>query len=87
MPIIETNKTVNGRKISYEVCGDGYVIFLSNRPWVAQHEPYIPYPELGYEGSCLKQIDDITRVPEPGSSNLEERVAKLEQENRSYRIR
>ena len=59
-----TNYKVNEQKVSYEVTKDGYMIYLGGKPWIHQYEPYIPYPDLGYEGSCLKQIEEITTMPE-----------------------
>lgn len=78
MSKVKTDKVVDGKSISYEVIGNGYTIFLGEKPWIEQIEPYIPYPELGYEGSCLKQIESITVPIAPA---LEERLEKLEQEN------
>lgn len=54
-----TNYTRDGKPISYEVRDDGYMVYLDGTPWIHQYEPYIPHPELGYEGSCLKQLDDL----------------------------
>lgn len=76
-----TEYEFNNEKISYEICDDGYDIYLNNRIWVTQHEPYIPYPDLGYEGSCLKQIEEICKVEEPQEDNTEQRLSALEAEN------
>lgn len=70
----------NGQIISYEITGDGYNIFLGSReiPWISQHEPgCIPYAELGYEGACLKHIEEITAQAKL-TVELEPRVAELE---------
>jgi hypothetical protein len=57
MSRIKTDYTLNGQSISYEITEDGYFVYLDNSPWIHQYEPYIPYPDLGYEGSCIKQIE------------------------------
>ena len=59
-----TDYTIYDKEISYEINDDGYMIYLCGKPWIHQYEPFIPYPELGYEGSCLKQIEELTIVPE-----------------------
>lgn len=59
-----TDYTLDNKEISYEINDDGYLIYLGGEPWIHQYEPFIPYPDLGYEGSCLKQIEEITTVPE-----------------------
>lgn len=76
--IKETDYIIKEQKVSYEVSDDGYDIYLDGRPWMVQHEPYIPYPQLGYEGSCLKQIEDLCNPPAPPKSAMEERVTSLE---------
>lgn len=45
--------------LEYEVLPDGYVIKKDGVPWVIQSEPFIPYPNLGYEGSAQQQIEDL----------------------------
>lgn len=83
MSRVKTDMTVNSKKLEYEIFVDGYEIYLGSaaRPWVKQREPYIPYPELGYEGSCLKQIEEITKKQESEVSLLE-RVETLEEEKK-----
>ena len=72
----ETNYSIDNMKISYEVTEKGYNIYLDDKIWITQYEPYIPYPELSYEEGCLKQIEDIcTPVEEP---SVEEQIADLE---------
>lgn len=77
MPI-KTSCTIDGREVGYVITNDGYDIYLGNRKWISQHEPYIPYPQLGYEGSCLKQIEDLCNPPAPPESTMEERITSLE---------
>ena len=51
----------------YELTSDGYWIFDRNNELfrIHQYEPYIPYPELGYEGSAQKQIEDFLTPAAP----------------------
>lgn len=50
----------------YEILEDGYYIKDDEQPLMVihQYEPFIPYPDLGYEGSAQKQIEDLTIKPE-----------------------
>ena len=76
--MIKTNYEREGQVVGYEIADDGYDIYLGDKKWIAQHKPYIPYPQLGYEGSCLKQIEEMfnsTSSEEPG---IEDRVTSLE---------
>ena len=51
----------------YIINENGYWIFDHNNELfrIHQYEPYIPYPELGYEGSAQKQIEDLMTPPPP----------------------
>lgn len=60
----KTEFTCGGKPISYEISDDGYMIYLDDVLWIHQYEPYIPYPDLGYEGSCLQQIEELSDKPE-----------------------
>ena len=64
----KTSYTINGKPISYEIDENGYTIYLDGQTWISQRDTCIPYSDLGYEGSCLKQIEDIfnsiTQEPE-----------------------
>ena len=74
-----TDYVINGQEVGYEVTGDGYDIYLGGNKWITQHEPYIPYPQLGYEGSCLKQIEEICNpTPSQEEVNLEDRITSIE---------
>lgn len=76
---VTTKHTYDGKELSYEVVGNGYNIFLGARetPWITQHEPLIPYPELSYEEGCIKHIEEIAaQVVE--TVELEPRVEELE---------
>lgn len=81
--MITTNYVINGQGVSYEIFENGYNIHLGEKLWITQQEPYIPYSSLGYEGSCLKQIEELTNQPdtEEVSSDYEIRLSALEEEN------
>lgn len=49
---------------TYEIFEDGYYIYRNGDKYIHQYEPYIPYPELGYEGSAKKQIEEIVALIE-----------------------
>ena len=55
----ETNYSIDEKKVSYEVTENGYNIYLDEKIWITQYEPYIPYRDCSYEESCLKQLEDI----------------------------
>ena len=78
----QTDYKFDGKVISYEILEDGYKIYLDGTEWIYQNEPLIPYPELGYEGSCLKQIAELCNpaTPESGSTTPEEKIAALEEQ-------
>ena len=73
----KVDKLYNGQEMSYEVSDDGYDIYLSGRKWMTQHEPYIPFPNLGYEGSCKKQIEDLFTSVEQAEKVVDERDKKI----------
>ena len=66
-----TDYTINGQSVSYSVEENGYTICLDDKAWISQHEPYIPYPKLGYEQSCLKQIEELATANEESTSQDE----------------
>ena len=49
----------DGKQVSYEIREDGYMIYLDNKPWISQYEPYIPDKSKSYEENALIQIEDI----------------------------
>lgn len=65
----------------YELTPDGYWIFDRNNELfrIHQYEPYIPYPELGYEGSAQKQIEELMNVPPYDPMNNPDYAAGYEQ--------
>jgi hypothetical protein len=75
----QTEFIINNKTVSYKIKENGYEIYLNNQLWISQQEPYIPYPELGYEGSCLKQIEELSNTTtSEEQSDIEERVTSLE---------
>ena len=66
-----TDKTINGQAISYEIFSDGYEIYLDGILWIKQRGEYSKPidKELSYEENCLAQIEEITTVPETDPTN------------------
>lgn len=64
-----TDKTINGQAISYEIFSDGYEIYLDGTLWIKQRGQYgKPVDsEKSYEENCLAQIEKITTVVEPSN--------------------
>lgn len=73
-----TGYKLNGEDVTYNITEDGYDINLGGKPWIGQHEPYIPYPSLGYEGSCLKQLEELM-APTVDTKPIEDRLSALEE--------
>lgn len=76
-----TDYIINEKTVSYDISEDGYDIYLGSQKWITQHEPYIPYPNLSYEESCLKQIEEICNPAEPQEDETQQRLSALEEEN------
>ena len=79
----KTDYKYDGKDVLYEILDNGYNIYLDGVLFITQPEPHIPYPSLGYEGSCLKQIEDLC-APRPEDipkQTMEERLSALEGEN------
>ena len=64
-----TEKTINGQAISYEIFEDGYEIYLDGTIWIKQRGQYgKPIDkDKTYEENCLAQIEKITTVVEPSN--------------------
>lgn len=67
----QTDYTINNQIVSYSIEENGYTIYLGEKVWITQNEPYIPYQELGYEGSCLKQIEELAITREQSTEQEE----------------
>ena len=67
MAKIDSGKTLDNKKIEYEILDDGYDIYLGGNLWITQHAQYgKPIDPNGtYEENCKKQIEQITTVTEP----------------------
>lgn len=78
--MIQTEYVIDGKTVSYEIKDNGYEIYLGSQLWITQYEPYIPYPDLGYEGSCLKQIQELATpaTPQPTIEEMQTKIAELE---------
>ena len=63
--MIQTDKTFDGKPISYKILSDGYEIYLDGVLWIRQRR------ENGksisqfktYEENCLMQIEEIVNPP------------------------
>ena len=66
---MNTNKTINGQAIAYEILEDGYEIYLDGTLWIKQRWQYGKPVDSAksYEENCLAQIDEITTVIEPAN--------------------
>ena len=76
--MITTDKTIDGKAVSYEIFDDGYDIYLDGSLWISQHEPY-GHPmdaSKSYEENCLLQIEELTAPVEPDMT--EQRFSELE---------
>ena len=62
----KTEKTVNGKILSYEILNNGYEIYLGGKLWISQRGQYSkPVDQsLSYEDNCLAQIEELTRQTE-----------------------
>lgn len=64
----DSGKTLDGKKIEYEILANGYDIYLGGQKWITQHDQYsrVIIPDGSYEENALAQIDQITTpAPEP----------------------
>ena len=75
-----TNKTYNGKPITYEILDDGYMIYLDGKPWIKQRGDYGKPMDSSksYEENCLLQIEDITA--EPKEDDIDTVLTELENE-------
>ena len=64
-----TDKTINGQAIAYEIFEDGYEIYLDGTLWIKQRGQYgKPIDSAkSYEENYLAQIEEITTVVEPSN--------------------
>lgn len=65
--MINTEKTVNDKAVSYEILEDGYEIYLDGQIWIRQRGLYSKPmdKEKSFEENCLMQIEELTAGPEP----------------------
>ena len=77
--MITTEFKIDNKTLSYEIVDNGYKIYLGDKLWITQYEPFIPNPELSYEENALAQIEELAKPAEEEQS-LKEQVAVLEQQ-------
>lgn len=65
--IIDTGKIFNDKKVGYSIENNGYTIYLDEKPWITQPDPYgkLYVPDGSYEDNALAQIEEIVNPPEP----------------------
>ena len=59
MAIIETGHIIDGQPVTYEVVGDGYIIYLGGAVWHDMREPNLIRPELSYEEQVVRHIGEL----------------------------
>ena len=57
--MIETNYSIDGEQLSYELLDDGYKIYKGGTPFIHQYEPLIPDKTKSYEENAIQQIEEI----------------------------
>ena len=64
---IDSGKTLDEKKIEYEILENGYNIYLGGNLWITQHDQYAHplIPDGTFEQNCLAQIEEITTPREP----------------------
>ncbi len=64
--MVNTNKYIDKKPISYEVSEDGYDIYLDGKLWITQHGQYGKpmSQEMSYEQNCLAHIDELVTPAE-----------------------
>jgi hypothetical protein len=81
--MIETNYSIDGEQLSYEILEDGYMIYKGGTAWIHQYEPHIPNKELSYEENAIAQIEEIVASHEEAKKEQQEKLEaeqKAEQE-------
>ena len=78
--MIETNYSIDGEQLSYELEEKGYMIYKGGTAWIHQYEPYIPNRELSYEENAIAQIEEIIASHEASQKQptVDEQIADLE---------
>ena len=76
--MINTDKAIDGKTISYKIVENGYEIYLDNVLWITQRGEYSKPMDKSksYEENCLMQIEELTAPVEPDMT--EQRFSELE---------
>lgn len=79
MGIVDSGKEFNGQKVGYSIDDNGYSIYLDNKVWITQPEPFAKlYVEDGsYEDNAKAQIEELCQNLQP-TPTVEDRVSELE---------
>ena len=76
--VINTDKTLNGKVLGYEVISNGYKLFQDGIAFISQPEPFsnLFVANGSYEENALAQIDSIAEG-EKNQSTLQEQIDEL----------
>ena len=79
MGIVNNGKEFNGQKVGYSIDDNGYSIYLDNKVWITQPEPFAKlYVKDGsYEDNAKAQIEELCQNLQP-TTIVEDRVSDLE---------
>lgn len=64
--MIDSGKTFNGKKVTYQIEANGYSMYLNGILWITQHAPYdrMFVANGTYEENAKAQIDELCDVGE-----------------------
>ena len=76
--VVNTDKTLNGKVLGYEVISNGYKLFQNGIVFISQPEPFsnLFVANGSYEENALAQIDSIAEG-EKNQATLQERIDEL----------
>ena len=76
--VVNTDKTLNGKILGYEIISNGYKLFLDGIVFISQPEPFanLFVANGSYEENALAQIDSIASG-EKNQATLQEQIDEL----------
>lgn len=76
--VVNTDKTLNGKVLGYEVISNGYKLFLDGVAFISQPEPFanLFVANGTYEENALAHIDSIVEG-EKNQATLQEQIDEL----------
>lgn len=80
--VVNTDKTLNGKVLGYEVISNGYKLFQDGIVFISQPEPFanLFVANGSYEENALAHIENMINSSEQ-EETLQEKVTRLEEEN------